>query len=344
MYAYSHLFPLHLPFRRFFRIVRSAMPTVPKKFDLSILVPFYNEAENLAENYQSIKKVLDGMTESAEIIYVDDGSSDDGLKTLKEATFGDHRVKIISFARNFGQTAAMEAAFKAAEGRVYVTLDADNQNDPADIPRLLNKMREGYDVVSGWRQKRKDGFFLRRLPSLIANGLISKVTGVKLKDYGCTLKAYNSFHIDQINLYGEMHRFIPAYAKFAGAKVTEIPVGHRPRTKGTSKYGIGRTFKVILDLITVKFLGDFSTKPIYFFGGVGFSFMSVASLLTIFVFCQKYLWHPSVMVHKNPLFLIALFTFLLGVVIVMMGLIAEVLMRTYHESQAKPYYKIKEII
>lgn len=318
------------------------MQTEPKKYDISILVPFYNEVENLAQNYHDIKKVLDSMTESAEIIYVDDGSNDDGLKSLKETTSGDSRVKIISFARNFGQTAAMEAAFKSAQGRIYITLDADNQNDPADIPHLLSKMREGYDVVSGWRQKRKDGFFLRRLPSLFANGLISKVTGVKLKDYGCTLKAYNSFHIDQINLYGEMHRFIPAYAKFAGAKVTEVPVNHRPRTKGTSKYGIGRTFKVLLDLITVKFLGDFSTKPIYFFGGVGFSFMAVASLITVFVFCQKYILLPSVMVHKNPLFLIALFMFLLGVVLVMMGLIAEVLMRTYHESQSKPYYKIKE--
>lgn len=318
--------------------------TSEKLYDISILVPFYNEQENIVENYQNIKEVIDELPKKTEVIYVDDGSSDGGLNLLKQATKDDNRVKIVSFARNFGQTAAMEAAFKEARGRIYITLDADNQNDPRDIPALIEKMDEGYDVVSGWRKKRKDGFILRRLPSMMANWLISKVTGVRLKDYGCTLKAYNSFHIDQFNLYGEMHRFIPAYAKYAGAKITEVAVNHRPRTKGVSKYGLERTLKVVLDLITVKFLGDYSTKPIYFFGGISIGFSMVAIFTMLYVLYQKLFWSPPVMVHKNPLFLLALFIFMLSVVLVMMGLIAELLTRTYHESQNKKTYYIREKI
>ena len=315
-----------------------------KKYDISILIPFYNEEDNLVENYENIAAVLEHMKESAEIIYVNDGSTDRGPDILKEIALKDSRVKVISFVRNFGQTAAMEAAFKEAKGRIYITLDADNQNDPRDIPALIEKINEGFDVVSGWRKKRRDGFLLRRLPSMIANALISKVTGVRHKDYGCTLKAYNSYYLDHINLYGEMHRFIPAYAKYAGAKITEIEVNHRPRTKGVSKYGINRTFKVMLDLITVKFLGDYSTKPIYFFGWFGFVSMGLSFVLAAIVFYQKYFLEKPVWVHRNPLFNLSLFIFMLSVVMIMLGLIAELLMRTYHESQNKKPYRIREKI
>lgn len=319
-----------------------AMPEIKAKtMDLSVLVPFFNEEESLPENYQNIKNVLDTLRLSSEIVYVDDGSTDKGLSILKEITKKDSRVRVISFAKNFGQTAAMEAAFKLARGKIFITLDADNQNDPRDIPALLAKMKEGFGVVSGWRKTRKDGFFLRRLPSMIANWLISRVTGVRLRDYGCTLKAYDAYYIEHFNLYGEMHRFIPAYAKYAGATIAEIPVNHRARTKGKSKYGIMRTFKVLLDLITVKFLGDFATKPIYFFGGLGFLLVLISIVLTSVVFYYKYFLH--VFVHRNPLFLIALFAFLTGIVLIMLGLLAEMLMRTYHESQDKKPYRIKEM-
>ena len=287
---------------------------------------------------------MDGLNKTAEIIYINDGSTDNGLNILKEFSKIDPDVKIISFATNYGQTAAMEAGFTSAKGQVYITIDADNQNDPRDIPVLLEKMEEGYDVVNGWRKNRKDNFLLRCLPSKIANWLISAVTGVRLKDYGCSLKAYNSFYLDQVHLYGEMHRFIPAYASYAGAKIAEIPVRHNPRTKGSSKYGLGRTFKVLLDLITVKFLGDYATKPIYFFGGLSSLFMCSSVLIALYVLYQKYFLVPTVYVHKNPLFNLSLFIFTLSVVMLMMGLIAELLMRTYHESQGKKTYRIKEKI
>lgn len=316
--------------------------TAKTKYDISVLIPFLNEEENLAENYQQIKAVLDDNKLLAEIIYVDDGSKDKGADIIRQIAKTDSRVKLISFFKNFGQTAAMAAAFNVARGKTFITLDADNQNDPRDIPNLLNKMKEGFEVVSGWRKHRQDGFFLRTFPSRIANWLISKVTGVYLKDYGCTLKAYNAEYLEQVRLYGEMHRFIPAYAKFAGARVTEMEVNHRPRTKGISKYGLNRTFKVILDLLTVKFLGDYASKPIYFFGGLGFGFASISFFITCFVAYEKFIL--GVWVHKNPLFLLAVFIFMLGVMLVMMGLIAELLSRTYYESQNKQPYRIKEMV
>ncbi len=313
-----------------------------KIYDISVLIPFYNEEENLRENYEQIRAVLDEHRLNAEIIYVNDGSKDQGSEVIRAIAAQDPRVKLIAFFKNFGQTAAMAAAFKAARGKTFITLDADNQNDPRDIPALLKKMDEGFEVVSGWRKHRRDGFILRTLPSRMANWLISKVTGVTLKDYGCTLKAYNSEYLEQVKLYGEMHRFIPAYAKFAGARVTEMEVNHRPRTKGVSKYGLNRTFKVVLDLLTVKFLGDFSAKPIYFFGGLGFGFAAISFAVTMFVAYQKFIL--GVWVHKNPLFLLAIFIFMLGIILVMMGLIAELLSRTYYESQGKEPYRIKEMV
>lgn len=313
-----------------------------KTLDLSIVVPFYNEEENLEELYQNLNSVLPGLHQSYEILFVDDGSKDRGPEILKSLAQKDPHIKIISFTRNFGQTAAMSAGFREASGRVYITLDADNQNDPKDIPHLLEKMKEGYGVVSGWRKDRQDTFLTRKLPSKIANWIISKVTGVHLKDYGCTLKAYDARYIDSVSLYGEMHRFIPAYASYVGATVTEVPVNHLPRTKGVSKYGLSRTFKVVLDLFTVKFLGSYAHKPLYLFGGVGMVFNILALLSAGMVLYQKF--NNGVFAHKNPLLLLAVFLSVLGVMLIMMGLIAELLIRTYHESQDKNVYLIKERI
>ena len=313
-----------------------------KNLDLSIIVPFYNEVENVAELYDSLHSVLPGLGKSYEIIFVDDGSDDGGAEILKELAINDPHMKLIRFTRNFGQTAAMSAGFKEASGRVYITLDGDNQNDPRDIPKLLAKMDEGFDVVSGWRKNRKDKLITRKIPSWLANSLISKVTGVGLSDYGCTLKAYKAQYVDVFDLYGEMHRFIPAYSKLAGAKITEIPVNHFPRKKGKSKYGLSRIFKVMLDLLTVKFLGSFATKPLYLFGGVGFILNVFAFLAGIFVLYQKYAHH--VFAHRNPVLLLAVFLSVLGVLLIMMGLLAEMLMRTYHESQGKSIYLIQEKI
>jgi glycosyltransferase involved in cell wall biosynthesis len=248
----------------------------------------------------------------------------------------------VQFTRNFGQTAAMSAGFRHAQGRVYVAMDADNQNDPADIPGLLAKLDEGYDVVSGWRKDRRDKLLTRRIPSMIANRLLSSVTGVRLKDYGCSLKAYRAKYIDSIGLYGEMHRFIPAYAHMAGAKVVEMPVRHRPRRRGESKYGLVRIFKVVMDLLTVKFLSSYATKPSYLFGGVG-SLLCVAGLASAAeVLIEKFA--VGTYAHKNPFLLLAVFLFFLGVQLMLMGLIAELLVRTYHESQGKPIYLVKRTV
>lgn len=225
-------------------------------YDVSIIVPFYNERENLGQAYDEITAALATTSKSYEIIFIDDGSTDNSSEFVAGLAQRDERVKLVEFSRNFGQTAAMAAGFKHAQARIYVAMDADNQNDPADIPKLLAKLDEGYDVVSGWRKKRKDKLITRRIPSMVANRLLSSVTGVRLHDYGCSLKAYRAEYIDSIDLYGEMHRFIPAYAHMAGAKVIEIPVNHRARTRGTSKYGMIRIFKVLMDLITVKFLSS----------------------------------------------------------------------------------------
>ncbi|EKD41888.1 MAG: hypothetical protein ACD_73C00461G0001 [uncultured bacterium] len=313
-----------------------------KTLDLSIIIPFFNEEENVGELYQRLNEVLPHLGKTYEMIFVDDGSTDKGFETLKKLAQTDPHIRSVRFTRNFGQTAAMSAGFKIARGRIYITMDADNQNDPRDIPKLLEKVKEGFNVVSGWRKDRKDDFISRTLPSRFANWLISTVTGVKLMDYGCTLKAYESQYVDANDLYGEMHRFIPAYAKMAGAKITEVPVNHLPRTKGYSKYGISRTFKVILDLVTVKFLGSFATKPLYLFGGLGMILNAMAIVTGGAVLYQKYF--NDVFAHKNPLLLLAVFFSVLGVMLIMMGLIAELLVRTYHESQGKTIYIVKEKI
>jgi glycosyltransferase involved in cell wall biosynthesis len=312
-----------------------------RQYDISVIAPFYNEGENLEQLYGEIKAALEPTKKSFEIVIVDDGSTDGSAKLLDELAKRDKRVKVVQFMRNFGQTAAMSAGFAYAKGKVYVAIDADNQNDPADIPRLLAKMDEGFDVVSGWRRKRKDKLITRRFPSIVANKLLSAVTGVRLKDYGCSLKAYRAEYIDAVDLYGEMHRFIPAYAHMVGAKVAEIEVNHRPRTKGTSKYGLSRVLKVLLDLITVKFLTSYAKKPGYLFGGLGTisCLLGIASGVEVVV--EKFV--AGTYAHKNPFLLLAVFLFLVGVQLILMGLLAELLVRTYHESQNKPIYLVRKV-
>jgi glycosyltransferase involved in cell wall biosynthesis len=277
------------------------------------------------------------------VVFVDDGSKDNSFNVLKGLAGDDPvRVRVVELRRNFGQTAALAAGIDHAQGSIIVMLDADMQNDPVDIPMMLEKIDEGYDVVSGWRKERKDTFINRTLPSKIANGLISWVTGVHLHDYGCTLKAYRREVITGFRLYGEMHRFIPVYANRFGARIIEVPVQHHPRKFGKTKYGLERTVKVLLDLFTVKFLISYSSKPIYLFGGAGMGMMGVAALVLIFLFIRR-VWF-LVSVTQSPLFLISAITGLMGFQSVMMGLIAELLTRTYHESQGKSIYNVRNVI
>lgn len=310
--------------------------------DLSIIIPVYNEQDNVERLHHEISDALSSYKGSYEIIFIDDGSTDETPDRLTTLLNKDPNLTIIFLANNFGQTAAMSAGFDKCIGDIVVTLDGDLQNNPKDIRRMLNLMDNGFDVISGWRRKRKDPFFNRRLPSWLANHLISWVTGVQLHDYGCTIKAYRKRFIKNIRLYGEMHRFIPAYAAWLGAKVTEIEVDHRPRTRGKSKYGILRTFKVILDLFTVKFLGSYATSPIYFFGIFGFFLAFFGILAGAVTLIEKYTL--GVWVHRNPLILLAVFLFILGFQFLLIGLLAELLIRTYHESQDKPPYFIRKVM
>jgi len=313
--------------------------------DVTIVIPCYNEVETiprLVAALDTAESSLRGLGRQTEVILVDDGSRDGSAAKLREAASTRPWLRLIRFRRNFGQTAAMAAGFKAARGDVVVPMDADLQNDPADIPKLLLKLDEGFDVVSGWRRDRQDKVATRKLPSWIANWVIGKVSGVKLHDYGCTLKAYRREFLEPVNLYGEMHRFIPIYAKWAGARVTEMPVTHHARREGKSKYGLMRTFKVLLDLITVKFLGDYSTKPLYFFGALGFLLCAGGMLAAAFTLFQKFAEHAWV--HRNPLFGVSVFLFMLGIQFVMMGLLAELQIRTYHEAQSKPTYLVSETV
>ncbi|PIU55140.1 MAG: glycosyltransferase [Deltaproteobacteria bacterium CG07_land_8_20_14_0_80_38_7] len=311
-----------------------------RPFDVSIIVPFLDEYENLEQLYKEVTSIMSSLKKTYEIIFIDDGSKDQSDKKVLGFIEQDDRIKLIQFTRNFGQTAAMAAGFEHAQGRIYITIDADNQNVPSDIPKLLAKIEEGYDVVSGWRKDRKDKFVTRRIPSVTANWIISRITGVRLRDYGCTLKAYKAEFIDSVTLYGEMHRFIPAYASMVGAKVTEIPVDHRPRTKGRTKYSLNRIFKVLMDLLTVKFLSSYATKPGYLFGAVGALLCSGGVLAGIEVIIEKYV--KGTWAHNNPMLLLAIFLFILGIQIILIGLIAELLVRTYHESQGKRPFLIKK--
>lgn len=309
---------------------------------ISIVIPVFNEADNIRPLHSEITRAVAGRF-NYEIIYVDDGSSDNSLSCLIDIAQNDPYTRVIRFRRNFGQTAALSAGFKYARGNIVVPLDGDGQNDPADIPALVGKLDEGYDIVSGWRKDRQDNPMTRTLPSRIANWLIGKITGVKLHDYGCTLKAYRAESLEPIRLYGEMHRFIPALASWGGEKVTEMPVNHRPRTRGKTKYGLNRTFKVILDLITIKFLSSFSTKPIYVFGGIGCLCLSGAFLAGLGVLYYKFISSQQLSMNRNPLLIVSLILMTTAIQFVLMGLLAEILVRTYHESQDRPTYIIDKI-
>jgi glycosyltransferase involved in cell wall biosynthesis len=310
---------------------------------LSLVVPVYNEEENLPLLFDAIHKVLDSVDQTWELILVDDGSRDNSLAVLNELALKDpQHVREIVFRRNFGQTAAIAAGIDNAAGEVVILLDADLQNDPADIPILLAKLDEGYDVVSGWRKDRKDTYLTRTLPSNAANWLISVVTGVHLHDYGCTLKAYRRDALTGFRLYGEMHRFIPVFAHAVGARITEIPVHHHSRKYGKAKYGLERTIKVVLDLFTVKFLLDYSRKPIYLFGGAGMSLIIISALALVALLVRRVFW--GVPVLTSPFFLIAVMFVIMGFQSILMGLIAELQVRTYYESQDKPTYNILKTI
>lgn len=309
---------------------------------LSIVIPVFNESENIKPLITKLKEVLNIIGKSYEIIMIDDGSTDDSFDVMKEITISCNHIRVIRFRRNFGQTSAFSAGFDLARGSVVITMDADLQNDPADIPRLLDELDKGYDIVSGWRKYRTDNFFTRRLPSQTANYIISKFTGVKLHDYGCSLKAYRSEVVKNIKLYGEMHRFIPAVASWMGISVTEIEVNHAPRASGESSYGITRTIRVLLDLITVKFLLGYSTKPIQIFGFFGLISLIVGLVIATYLSASKiFLGHP---LSDRPLLLLAALLIIFGVQLCSIGLIGEMVVRTYYESNDKPTYMIKEII
>ncbi|HVI71230.1 MAG TPA: glycosyltransferase family 2 protein, partial [Pyrinomonadaceae bacterium] len=287
-----------------------------------------------------LNEALKSLGRSAEIVYVDDGSTDGSLRMLREIADLDPRVRVVVLRRNYGQTAAMAAGIDAAKGKVLIPMDADLQNDPADIKRLLEKLDEGYDVVSGWRKNRKDKMITRKIPSMIANRLISWIGGVPLHDYGCSLKAYRRESLQDVRLYGEMHRFIPIYAAWAGARVTEIPVEHHARTMGKSKYGLSRTLKVVFDLMTIKFMASYQTKPIYVFGSFGMLAFAVSILSGLYAVFLK-LVHKADFV-QTPLPILSVVMFAVGVQFLLMGLLAEMLVRTYHESQAKTIYAVRE--
>lgn len=318
--------------------------------DISVVVPIFNEEESIDLLVSRLHEALNATGRSYEIVLVDDGSSDNSWERMQALSKRYPGLHLIRFRRNFGQTAAMSAGFNEARGDVIITMDADLQNDPTDIPKLLAEIDRGYDVISGWRRDRKDTFINRRLPSIIANALISKITGVHLHDYGCTLKAYRKEIVQNIQLYGELHRFIPALASWVGGRISEVVVTHHPRQFGKSKYGIGRTVKVILDLVTVKFLLRYSTRPIHVFGKWGLNFGAMGMLMLLFMAGANLSYHLfgttfCAELIKRPFWVITPFMFLFfGLQFICMGLLAEIQIRTYHEAQEKPIYIIRETL
>ena len=306
--------------------------------DVTIVVPVYNEIANVGPLVEEIFSSLDGLELRHEVLFIDDGSSDGTEEALDELAQKHPTLRAVHFRRNCGQTAALQAGFDLAKGEVIVPMDGDLQNDPADIPKLLAKLNEGYAVVSGWRRDRHDSFS-RTFPSRIANWLISVISGVRLHDFGCTMKAYRKEAMEGVRLYGEMHRFIPIYASWQGGKITELVVNHRPRTSGTSKYGIDRTLKVILDLFVIKFLARYSQKPMYVFGSFGF--LSICLSFATFALMVYYKFWGGKTFIETPLPLVAVLFFLMGFVSLLLGLLAEIIMRTYYESQGKKTYLIK---
>jgi glycosyltransferase involved in cell wall biosynthesis len=313
-----------------------------KKVGLSVIIPVHNEEENLHPLYHDLTSALEPTGQSYEVIFINDGSTDGSGEVLNAIAGADRHVKVIHFRRNFGQTAAMMAGIDYSSGDVLVTMDGDNQNDPADIRRLLEKLQEGYDVVSGWRRDRKDRKLLRVWPSRLANWLISRISGTELHDYGCTLKAYRRDVLSDVKLYGEMHRFIPIYARWQGARVVEMVVNHHERPSGRSHYGLSRTSKVILDLLLIKFMDRYSSNPIHLFGGFGLINFLLACVSFLLMLYYK-LWGDKTFI-ETPLPILTVFFLLIGVTSIFIGFIAEILMRTYYESQRKRPYSIKEIV
>ncbi len=313
-----------------------------KKPYLSIVLPVYNEEENILPQYQHIIEAMKKTPYTYEIIFVDDGSSDNSFKLLEAIAKKDSHVHVVQFRRNFGQTAAMAAGIDYSKGDIIIFMDSDLQNDANDIPLLVTKIEEGYDVVSGWRKNRQDKLLSRTIPSRIANWLIAKVTGVYLHDLGCSLKAYRGEIIRQVNLYGEMHRFIPVHASWIGASIVEVPVAHHPRKFGKSKYGIKRTFKVLIDLATVKFMGSYSTKPNYIFGGIGLILLVCSIVSGVAVIAMKLFLNHSMI--RNPLLLLTVMLIILGIMFILLGILAEIMIRIYHESQKLPPYRVKRYL
>jgi len=311
--------------------------------ELSVVIPVYNEAPNLEALHQEFNAVLSGVGRPYEIILVDDGSTDASFEVLKRIHAGDPHVQVIRFRRNFGQTAAFAAGFAAARGTLIITADADLQNDPRDIPAMLGEIGKGADIVCGWRKDRKDPFLSRRVPSMIANRLISWGTGVRLNDYGCSLKIFRAEVIKPLRLRGEMHRFLPALASEFGVRIVEMPVNHRPRVHGASKYGIGRTVRVMLDLVTVKFLLSYSTRPLQIFGLIG-GVMSLAGIVILGYLGILRLMHVEEIMRRLPITLFGILLLFTGVQLVTLGLLAELQARALHESQGKPTYVIRETL
>jgi glycosyltransferase involved in cell wall biosynthesis len=308
--------------------------------ELTVIAPFYNEEDNVRPLYEQIKTVLEEFGRTYEIVFINDGSADSTGEKLAEIARADPAVQYLDLLRNYGQTAAMMAGFDRAQGEIIISMDGDGQNDPAEIPNLLAELEKGFDVVSGWRRNRKDKALSRRLPSIIANALISRVTGVKLHDYGCSLKAYRHEILKDVRLYGEMHRFIPIYAVWQGGRIAEIEVNHRARQSGESSYGISRTLKVLLDLLLVTFLERYMNKPIYVFGGAGMFLLFLSLLTALWAIGRKVFLDSSFI--SSPLPMLTGTFFSTGVVCVLMGLMAELIMRTYYETQDKSIYQVRK--
>lgn len=320
--------------------------------DLSLIIPVYNEVENLKLLVEEIAAALDDRPITYEVLFIDDGSTDGSFELIRELDGRYPQIGAVRFRRNFGQTAAFSAGFNHARGRIIVTMDADRQNDPADVPSLVQKLEEGYDVVNGWRQNRQDALLLRKVPSFFANRLIARTTGVKLHDRGCSLRAFRCEVAQELRLYGEMHRFIPELASSAGFVMAEVPVNHRPRVAGTSKYGISRTFRVILDLMTILFLRRYNARPMHLFGGVGIVSAVLGGLIGSFLAAAKIAagieggveGFRAYRIGDRPLLMLSVLLIILGVQFLVMGLLAELVVRTYHESQNKPVYHVKEVL
>ena len=310
--------------------------------EVSVVIPLFNEVENVRPLYSELKSTMKKMGRSWEVVFVDDGSTDGTDEVLREVHLHEEGVCVVKLRRNFGQTAAMTAGFNHARGEIIVCLDGDLQNDPRDIARLVNKLADGFDVVSGWRANRQDGFWMRTLPSRIANWLISRTTGTHLHDYGCTLKAYRADMIRELRLYGEMHRFIPALMGGNGARITEIPVNHHPRCHGESKYGISRTVRVVLDLLTVKFLLSFLTRPLQIFGVIGLLSFSSGMVICLYLAVMKVF--AGYGLADRPLLLLGIFLAIVGVQFICMGILAEIQTRSYHESSEKRTYSVREVL